>query len=52
MLFFIMLHKILDWYCDVWIITDRGIIDVRWSLFMQDTTFTEFEDITAIQSHQ
>jgi len=52
MLFFIMLHKILDWYCDVWIITDRGIIDVRWSIFMQDTTFTQFDDITSIQSHQ
>lgn len=47
-----MLHKILDWYCDVWIITDRGIIDVRWSIFMQDTTFTEFHDISAIQSYQ
>lgn len=47
-----MLHKVLDWYCDVWIITDRGIIDVRWSLFMQDTSFTEFHDITGIQAHQ
>lgn len=47
-----MLHKILDWYCDVWIITDRGIIDVRWSIFMQDTTFTEFHDISAIQAYQ
>lgn len=52
MLFFIMLHKVLDWYCDVWIITDRGIIDVRWSIFMQDTNFTEFHDISGIQAHQ
>lgn len=52
LVFFIMLHKILDWYCDVWIITDRGIIDVRWSIFMQDTTFTEFHDISAIQAYQ
>lgn len=52
MMFFIMLHKILDWYCDVWIITDNGIIDVRWSIFMQDTTFMEFHDISGIQAHQ
>jgi hypothetical protein len=51
-MFFIMLHKILDWYCDVWIITDRGIIDVRWSIFMRDTTFMEFHDISGIQSYQ
>lgn len=52
MMFFIMLHKILDWYCDVWIVTDRGIIDVRWSIFMQDTTFMEFHDISGIQAYQ
>lgn len=52
MMFFIMLHKILDWYCDVWIITDNGIIDVRWSIFMQDTTFMEFHDISGIQAYQ
>lgn len=52
LVFFIMLHKILDWYCDVWIVTDRGIIDVRWSIFMQDTNFTEFHDISGIQAHQ
>lgn len=51
-MFFTLLYKILDWYCDVWIITDRGITDVRWSLFMQDTTFTEFHDISAIHAHQ
>jgi len=47
-----MLYKILDWYCDVWIITDRGIIDVRWSIFMKDTSFMEFHDISGIQAQQ
>ncbi len=50
--FFIMLYKVLDWYSDVWIMTDRGMIDVRWSLFMNDFTFTEYDDISAVQSHQ
>ncbi len=51
-LFVVILYKILDWYCDVWIITERGIIDVRWSLFTKDTTFTEFHDISGIQAQQ
>ena len=52
LLFFIMLYKVLDWYSDVWIMTDRGMIDVRWSLFMNDFTFTEYDDVSAVQSHQ
>lgn len=47
-----MLYKVLDWYSDVWIITDRGMIDVRWSIFMNDMTFTEFDDISAVQFGQ
>lgn len=47
-----MLYKVLDWYSDVWIITDRGMIDVRWSIFMNDMTFTEFDDISAVQFAQ
>lgn len=44
-----MLYKVLDWYADVWIITDRGMIDVRWSIFMNDMTFIEFDDISSVQ---
>ena len=47
-----MIYKILDWYCDAWIVTDRGMIDIRWSLFVRDMTFTEFHDISGIQSYQ
>lgn len=52
LMFFIMLYKILDWYADVWIITDRGMIDVTWSIMMNDYTFTEFDDISSVHSHQ
>lgn len=48
----IVLYRIIDWYADVWILTDRGIIDVRWSLVMLDTTFTEYHDISSIQFSQ
>jgi hypothetical protein len=43
---------VLDWYCDAWIVTDRGMIDIRWSLFTRDMIFTEFHDISGIQSYQ
>lgn len=52
LVFFIMLYKVLDWYSDVWIITDRGMIDVRWSIFMNDMTFIEFDDISSVQYGQ
>lgn len=51
-MFLVILYKILDWYADAWIITEQGIIDVRWSLWTRDMTFTEFHDISAIQSEQ
>jgi len=51
-MFILVLYKVVDWYADVWILTDRGIIDVRWSLVMLDTTFTEYHDISAIQFSQ
>jgi hypothetical protein len=52
LVFFIMLYKVLDWYADVWIITDRGMTDVRWSLLMNDMTFTEFDEISSVQYEQ
>jgi len=52
LMFILVLYKVVDWYADVWILTDRGIIDVRWSLVMLDTTFTEYHDISAIQFSQ
>lgn len=47
-----MVYKVLDWYCDAWIVTDRGLIDIRWSFFTRDMIFTEFHDISGIQSFQ
>ncbi len=52
LMFIVVIYKVIDWYADVWILTDRGIIDVRWSLMMLDTTFTEYHDISAIQFSQ
>ncbi len=51
-MFIIVMYKVIDWYADAWILTDRGIIDVRWSLFMLDMSFTEYHDISSIQYEQ
>lgn len=51
-MYIVVLYKILDWYGDAWILTDRGMIDVRWSLVMRNMTFTEFDDISGIESSQ
>lgn len=51
-MFIIVLYKVIDWYADAWVLTDRGIIDVRWSLMMLDTSFTEYHDISSIQYSQ
>ena len=52
LVFFIILYKVLDWYSDVWIMTNQGMIDVRWSIFMNDMTFIEYDDISSVQYHQ
>jgi hypothetical protein len=52
LMFIVVLYKVIDWYADAWILTERGIIDVRWSLFMLDTTFIEYHDISSIQFSQ
>lgn len=52
LMFIIVLYKVIDWYADAWVLTERGIIDVRWSLFMLDTSFTEYHDISSIQYSQ
>lgn len=52
LMFIMVIYKAIDWYADAWILTDKGIIDVQWSLFMLDMTFTEYHDITSIQFSQ
>lgn len=50
--YILILYRIIDWYADAWILTRRGVIDVRWSLFMLDMSFTEYHDISAVEYSQ
>lgn len=46
------MFKLFDWYNDVWIVTRSGVIDLVWSPFTKNTTFTEYKDITGIESNE
>lgn len=48
----IIMLKFFDWYNDVWIVTDTGIVDLNWSPFIKNTSYTEYDDITGIESRE
>ncbi|MDD4530951.1 MAG: hypothetical protein PHO80_05395, partial [Candidatus Gracilibacteria bacterium] len=49
LLYFFLIYSIFDWYNDVWIITNRGIIDVNWKYFMSEVVYTSYDDISGIE---
>ncbi|MFA6090754.1 MAG: hypothetical protein WC774_03185 [Candidatus Gracilibacteria bacterium] len=53
LLYFFLIYKIFDWYNDVWIITNLGIIDVNWDVFTRHVIYIDYHDIkgTEIQTH-
>lgn len=48
----VLMYKLFDWYNDVWIVTKHGVIDLVWSPLMKKTAFTEYKDITGIESNE
>ena len=51
-LFIKIIYDIFDWYNDVWIITDDGIINLDWALFSTDMTTLKYENIEWIEVQQ
>lgn len=45
-IYLIVIYNTFDWYNDVWIITNKWIIDVNWKYFSSDVVYTWFEDIS------
>jgi len=45
-------YDLFDWYNDVWIITNKWIINMDWSLFSINKTFLWYENIEAIEISQ
>lgn len=48
-----LLYKIFDWYNDVWLITDSGVVDIDWDIFARHIIHIDYNDIkgSEIQSH-
>ena len=42
-------YVVFDWYNDVWLITNRWIIDVDWKYFSGDIHYIEYESVHGIE---
>lgn len=51
-IYLIITHKIFDWYNDVWIITERWIIDLDWQFFKTNIVFIDYKDVKWIELRQ
>jgi hypothetical protein len=40
-----IIYDIFDWYNDVWIITEKSVIDLKWALLYIKMNSVEFESI-------
>lgn len=48
-LYFILLYKIFDWYLDVWIATDKALVDMRWKWFTPQLLYISYDKIESIE---
>lgn len=49
LIYFVLIYKIFDWYCDVWILTDKTLIDLRWKWFTSNLVLIPFDKIEGIE---
>lgn len=47
-----IIYDIFDWYNDVWIITDKAVINLRWALFKTNMESINYENIEWIEVEQ
>lgn len=52
-LYFFLIYRVFDWYNDVWLITDLGVVDVDWDIFARNIIYIDYHDIkgSEIQNH-
>ncbi|MDD3646564.1 MAG: hypothetical protein PHH06_04095 [Candidatus Gracilibacteria bacterium] len=51
-IFFKILYDIFDWYNDVWIVTDKGVVDLDWALFKTNMKTVNYENIEGVEVEQ
>ena len=52
LVYILLMYKIFDWYNDVWILTEKGLIDLDWTAFKKNLVYIEFKDIKGIEIRQ
>lgn len=51
-IFIKIIYDIFDWYNDVWIITDKALIDLDWALFKTNMKTVDYDNIEWIEVEQ
>ncbi|MDQ7023463.1 MAG: hypothetical protein Q9M97_08240 [Candidatus Gracilibacteria bacterium] len=51
-IYFKLIYDIFNWYNDVWIITEKGVVDLDWALFKTTTSSVNYENIEGIGVEQ
>ena len=41
----LLMYKFFDWYVDVWIATERTIVDMKWRWFSSDILYIPYEKV-------
>ncbi len=49
LIYIILIYKLCDWYYDVWIATERTMIDVRWKWFTSNLLYIPYDKIEGVE---
>jgi len=52
LVYIVLIYKIFDWYNDVWIITEKWIIDLDWEIMKKNIVYIDYNDIRWIELDQ
>lgn len=49
LIYSIIIYKLCDWYYDVWIATDKSMVDVRWKWFTSNLLYIPYDKIEGVE---
>lgn len=52
LIYIFLIYRIFDWYNDVWIITNKWIIDLDWQLLKTNIVYIDYSDVRWIEIRQ
>lgn len=48
-IYFSIIYQVFDWYNDVWVITNKGIIDITWNIFTGSRNYLSYDAAHGIE---